>query len=478
MRRAWCIRVGFCLLGLTVARAAGPDGFRAGAARVNITPPLGLPLVGEWDTPPGRYVRHDLFARCLVLEQGGTRVAFVVCDLLGISRALGDEVRRLAEKQTGIPASQILVSATHTHSAASAIGNRFDAKTGLDAYQTFVAGRAADAVACAVYTLRPARIGWATAREPRHVFCRRWFLKPGTMPANPFGSTEDRVKMNPGRCNPHLDRPAGPVDPQIVLLAAQALDGKPIGMLANYSLHYVGGTVKGEISADYYGLYNERMRELLGADGQEPPFVSLMSNGTSGNINNIDFTKPGEKLPPYARMRLVADEVAQTVFDAYQKIAWRDKAELRAVFGEIELKYRSPTDAQREWARAVTAKMAPDAKPKGLSEIYAQRVLACGEAPETGTFPLQAVRVGELGITAIPCEVFSEIGLDLKARSPFKTTCTVSLAHGYFGYLPTPEQHALGGYETWLGTSRLEIDASTRIADRLLALLGRLAAER
>ena len=79
-------------------------------------------------------------------------------------------------------------------------------------------------------------------------------------------------------------------------------------------------------------------------------------------------------------------------------------------------------------------------------------------------------------VATLPAEVFCEIGLELKARSPFKPTFVVSLAHGYTGYLPTVEQHALGGYETWLGTSRLEVEAAPKLVDALLRQLGRLDA--
>ena len=87
----------------------------------------------------------------------------------------------------------------------------------------------------------------------------------------------------------------------------------------------------------------------------------------------------------------------------------------------------------------------------------------------------QTMRIGDLSIAAIPCEVFAEIGLDIKAKSPFKPTFTIELANGYNGYLPTPEQHKLGGYETWRArSSYLEVDASTRIAKAVMELFAGL----
>ena len=98
--------------------------------------------------------------------------------------------------------------------------------------------RIADAVHCAIYNLQPAKIAWGTVDLPGQVFNRRWLMKPGTELFNPFGEP-DHAKMNPGN-TPNLLKPAGPVDPQIAFLALQRMDGKPLGLLANYSLHYVG----------------------------------------------------------------------------------------------------------------------------------------------------------------------------------------------------------------------------------------------
>jgi len=474
------VKTTFLVLGFLLASVAGAAAadagaaFRAGAAKANITPPLGAGLIGGWTTPPAQHVHDDLWARCLVLDNGKTRVAFVVCDLLGIARCVSDEARKLIQAETGLPASHVLVSCTHTHTGPSALGEYLSNNDVPNDYQKFVARRVADGVRCAINNLEPARIGWASASEPRHVFCRRWFLKPGTMPVNPFGSTNDLVKMNPGRAIPNLDKPAGPIDPEIFLLAVQTRAGRPLALFANYSLHYVGGVKGPAVSADYYAFYNDRIQQLLNADRQDPPFVSLMSNGTSGNINNIDFSTPGKTYPPFERMREVADDVARAAHAAYQTIRWRDSVPLGAAFEEIELSFRHPTPEQLERAKGILAKLAPGAKPKTMEEIYAERTVQMNALPERGNFPLQAFRVGEVGIATLPNEVFSEIGLDIKARSPLKPAFAVSLAHAYYGYLPTPEQHKLGGYETWLGTSQFEFDASVKMTDRLLGMLARL----
>jgi len=472
-------RIEMIMLGITLVSATGAcaaDTFRAGASKGNITPELGGEIVGGFKPFPATHVHDDLWVRGLVLDDGKTRVAFAVCDLIGISRDVSDMARRLVQEETGLPAENILVSAVHTHSATSARGNRdiFAANPEMDGYQKFVARRIADTVRCAINNLAPARIGWGTANEPRHVFNRRRYMKPGTVPKTPLGGTNDTVQFNPGYCNPNIVKPAGPTDPEICFFAVQTPEGRPVALFANYSLHYVGGVRGADISADYYGMFNDRIQQLLGADRQDPPFLSIMSNGTSGDINNCDFTKPAEKLPPYEKMRIVANDVAQKVYAAYQTIQWRDRVALGAAFEEIELQLRHPTPEQLAYAKKFLAELTDASKPKPIDLFYAKRVIALNEAPASWKFPLQAFRIGEVGIAAVPVEAFCEIGLEMKRRSPLKPSFVVELAHGCFGYLPTPGQHALGGYETWLGSNRVEIDASTKIVDRLLDMLTRL----
>ena len=95
--------------------------------------------------------------------------------------------------------------------------------------------------------------------------------------------------MNPAPGSPDLVEPAGPIDPQVSIVSVQTPQGRPIALLANYSLHYVGGVGPGHVSADYFGAFADQVQQLLKADRLDPPFVGIMSNGTSGDINNINF---------------------------------------------------------------------------------------------------------------------------------------------------------------------------------------------
>ncbi len=455
------------------ARSAEKKPFQAGVATANITPWLGGGLVGNFGTPPpAKYVHDELHARCFVLDDGNSRVVLVVSDNIYISREVLDEAKRQITEATGIPADRMLMSGTHTHSSVSARWpNPLKPEKEFTEYQRFVAHRIADGVCCAIHNLQPARIAWGTVDVPGQVFCRRWLMKPGTELFNPFGEP-DQAKMNPGN-RPDLLKPAGPVDPQIAFLALQTPEGRPLGLLANYSLHYVGGTGPNHLSADYFAVFADQIQQLLSADRLDPPFVAAMSNGTSGNINNVDYSRPREKRERYEQIRLVADQCAQAVIGQYQSLAWHDWVELDMRQREIELGVRKPTASQLKHAREVLAD--PERKDKFPHERnYAEKAIQQLESPDTVRVILQAVRIGDLGISAIPFEVFSEIGLELKARNPFRPSFTIELANGGYGYLPNPEQHKLGGYETWLGTNKVEVDASTKMVDALLQMFAEM----
>ncbi|MFH1268213.1 MAG: hypothetical protein ABIK89_21040, partial [Planctomycetota bacterium] len=251
-------------------------------------------------------------------------------------------------------------------------------------------------------------------------------------------------------------------------------DGRPLAVLANYSIHYVGGFVRGHISADYFGVFARRIGELLDA---KSTFVGIMSNGTSGNIGaGTDFRKRGSGFPPWARIEELGDALAEEVLRVVQKIEHHPATSIGMHETEIELGIRRPDAKRLEWARGVLAD--PKAKHRhGWTPIYAREALLLAEYPPTVPVKLQGLRVGELMIGAIPCEVFAETGLALKEASPLEHTFIIELANQYHGYLPPPEQHELGGYETWdARSSCLEAEAATKIRAGVLDLFGKAAA--
>ncbi len=447
---------------------------RAGAAREDITPqqfPINMP--GGFSANMAERAHDPLHASALALDDGKTTLAMVVVDNLGVARQASDEAKAIASKRCGIAVEKILVCSTHTHSAPPS--NTVEGPAPAKAYRKLLVEGIAEAIARAHAALRPAAVGAASHPLPEEVFNRRWFLKPGKMPLNPFGQF-DKVKTNPGTSADVLDRPAGPTDPDVTILSVQeATAGKPLALFANYSLHYVGGTPKGMVSADYFGEFARLMPSRVGAG---EGFVAMMSNGASGDINNIPFLVNRPPRQPFEQIRVVARKAADAAEQARAKIAaHRTDARLGMIQREVILRRRRPTAEQVAAARAVLAVKdeAERAKLPRLADAYARGTLSHAEAAETLSVPLQALRISDLAVCAIPFETFAEIGLDLKRRSPFPRTMVIGIANGYNGYLPTPEQHQLGGYETWIGTSKVREDASVVVTNHLLEMLAELA---
>jgi neutral ceramidase len=444
---------------------------RAGASAVDITPqqfPLNMP--GGFSANMAEKAHDPLHARALVLADGRTTLAMVVVDNLGAGPDVLDEAKSIASAQTGIPTEKMLISSTHTHSGSS-LNTRTPAAAAYR--QRFVEG-VAQSIIQAHAELKPASVGAAAHPLPDEVFNRRWFLKPGKMPLNPFGKM-DQVKMNPGTNPDVLDHPAGPTDPDITVISVQDAKRMQMAVFANYSLHYVGGAPSGEVSADYYGEFARLMPSRVRGNGK---LVAMMSNGTSGDINNVPFTVTRPPREPFEQIRIVAQKAADTTWFAMRKIdKHRNDVPLGMLQREVTLKYRRPAenDVKEAWAVLAIKDKAEIEKLPRLAQNYAGSVVSAAQRPEeTITVKIQAIRIGDLAVCAIPFETFVEIGLDLKKRSPFPQTMVIGLANGRHGYLPTPEHHKLGGYETWIGTNVVQEDASVILTEQLLQMLAKL----
>ena len=448
---------------------------KAGAAAADITPkefPMNMP--GGFNANPATTAHDPLNARALVLDDGKTQVVWVVIDNLGVPKKVVAEAKELAAKATGIPVEHMLVSGTHTHSGVNPADEPSASDAKAVAYRQVMLEGISQAIIRAHASLRPAAVGAAARPLTHEVFNRRWYLKPGKMPPNPFGEY-DQVKMNPGTSPDVLDRPAGPTDPDISVLSVVDAKRKPLALFANYSLHYVGGTPAGQVSADYYGEFARLMPSRLGAG---EGFVAAMSNGTSGDINNVPFLVGRPPRAPFEQIRIVAGEAADVAWKAYRDIEKHEKDVVLGVRQRlVTLKYRKPTKEQLLYAQAILAikdKEAIARLPR-LAQDYAARTLSAANRPEeTVDVILQTIRVGDAVLCAVPFETFAETGLELKQKSPFGRTIVIGIANGKHGYLPTPRHHELGGYETWLGTNQVQKDASEIVVRNLVEMMGEM----
>lgn len=451
-----------------IPSSAAGKAFRAGASATDVTP-TNLPVIvnGGFLSQTADKIQDRLHARWLVLDDGRTRVALGVLDTCLIPGEFADAVRARAEQVTGIPAERIMISATHTHSAPSlmrCLGTEADPH-----YTAFALPRIVEGLQRAVENLAPARVGWAVASAPAHTHTRVWIRRPDKMLPDPFGEVSVRANMHPGYQNPDVIGPSGPSDPGLTLLAVQSPEGRPIAVLANYSMHYFGHPA---VSADYYGVFAEKLGPLIGAGAARPAFVGIMSQGTSGDQHWMDYSQPQRAV----KMDAYASELAQIAADAYRTIVFQSWVPLAMREKSLTVATRQPDDRRLAWARDLVTRM-DGRPPKSQPEVYAREQLWLKENP-TRAVTLQALRVGDLGIAIWPCEVFALSGLKIKAQSPLQPTMNIELANGEEGYIPPPELHPLGGYNTWAcRTAGLEANAEPEIVEALLGLLERVSGQ-
>ena len=315
--------------------------------------------------------------------------------------------------------------------------------------------------------LEPARVGCASVVDSEDTNCRVWIRRPDRIGEDPFGEKTIRAMMHPGYQNPDYLGPCGPEDPELSVLSAVREDGSPLAVLANYSMHYFGTA---PVSPDYFGLFSKMVGEELSQSGNGKPCIAMMSNGTSGDQHWMDYSQPRKSVDIETYARRVADRAVE----AFRKTRHVKRVPLAAAETILTIPRRLPDKEREAWARGIVEAMGERAKPANRPEVYAKEQIYLLNEPKRQV-RLQVLQVGDVAIAAIPCEVYAITGLKLKAQGPFAKTINIELANGAEGYIPPPELHPFGGYNTWPArTAGLEPDAEPKIVEALLNLMGRI----
>ncbi|MDF1756231.1 MAG: HEAT repeat domain-containing protein [Verrucomicrobiales bacterium] len=458
----------FALAAVTLSglflRASAPT-FLAGASTVDVSP-VKLPAIRNGGFLQAVWSRNSdpLYARSLVLDDGKKSIVLCVVDSCMLPTDVCDAIKTLVTEQTGIPRDQFLISATHTHSAPSTMAMCLGTSKD-EAYTEFLIPKVAQGITNAWEKRKPARAGWTAVDASEFTNCRRWINRSDKTGTDPFGNRTVRAMMHPGYENPNTTGPAGPIDPELSIFSVVSADTeKPIAAFTNFSMHYYGAG--GGFSADYFGEMAKNIETKLG-DGA----VAIVSQGTSGDLHWMDYSRP--KRTDLNRNQY-AEQLSSLATKAISGIKYRDDISLNMAERRILLKRRTPSPERLAWAAPINQarETRPEAErpPKDRPEVYAQQAEWIANNAETEVV-LQAIRIGDLAIAALPNEVYGITGLKLKAQSPFDATFNIELANGAEGYIPPPEQHALGGYTTWPArTAGLEVEAEPKFVAHLLEL--------
>ncbi len=439
----------------TPEQTAGSE-LRLGTAAVKITPPTGIPMAGYYSRRDSEGVLDDIYAKAAVFDDGKTKAAMVVCDLIGLPRSIALEARRIVEQKTGIPADRVMISVTHTHTAPVVLGgsSRDEAATGGSQLSKDYAKQLpewiAEAVAAADKRRAPASVSYAIGDETKLSFIRRFWMKDGT------------VGWNPGVKNPNIVRPIGTIDPQVNVVYAEtagqgpaapveqmAADGsrpfvktgkQPLLTFVNFALHLdtTGGT---KISADFPATLYRLLAEYKG-----PDMVTMFGNGACGNINHIDVQWAAPQSSPAAAKRL-GTILAADVLKAYANLQPVEDVRLGVRREVVLLPAAEYTAEELQKAREIDARQG--ANTPFLEQVKAYRIL---DVEARGGKPFDVdVQVFSLGRdiawVALPGEVFVELGRSIKAASPFKQTNVVELSNGRSSYIPHRSAFSEGQYE-------------------------------
>ena len=440
---------------------------RAGAAQIAITPPNGIGLAGYYFERGADGTNDDLFAKSLVLNDGNTRIALVTLDLISTTRPMVEAARRQIEKTTGIPGSNVMISATHAHTAPVLAGRGVvedPSGSGSPLSKNYSAGLPAliaESVQRAVEKLQPARLTAALALEPNLSFNRRFHLRDGS------------VGWNSGKGNTNIIRPAGPIDPEVRVLYLDAprekLAAQPLAAYVNFAMHpdTVGGS---KFSGDYPGALARRLAEVKG-----PDLVTLFANGTCGNINhiNVNWPDPQKGTTEAARIGTV---LAAAVFRAWMQAVPVTNTTLRVSTEIVKLPLPELKPGAAERARETVLRLGMKDNKGFMEKVESYKILdVAAREGKPHEVEVQVITLGsEVAWVALPGEIFVELGLAIKQSSPFRQTFITELANGAIGYIPNQPAYLEGNYEVIsarcaAGSGELLVDSAVRQLRRLFA---------
>lgn len=445
------------------ARAAGE--LQVGIATTDITPPIPFRMCGYFSERLSTGIKDPLQAKAIVFQQGADSAAFVFCDLAGVPRDVAGAARAEASAATGIPADHIAVSATHSHTGPlyfSALSDLFSQrnvkKLGKDpcdpaAYSAVLVKQIVAALVKAKMALQPMQLKCGFATEDRLAFNRRFHMKDGS------------VQCNPGHQNPNIVRAVGPIDPQVGIITIQKPNAdKPSAAIVSFAMHLdtVGGT---EYSADYPKFVEDTLRAVYG-----PEFTLLFGTGTCGDINDIDVTKTSRR-PTNEIGRMLGETVTNAIEGSKLKSAEQPSLAVRSTIVEAAL--QSYSESEIDQARK-NLELVGTNELSFIGQVEAFKIMDLQRLQGT-TIPLevQAFRLNkDTAIVTLPAEIFVQIGLAIKAASPFKNTLVIELTNESIDYIPTKNAFVEGSYEVM--NSRIMPGSAEKLAEAATRLLKEL----
>ncbi len=416
--------------------ASHAGALHVGAAYTKITPPTGVPLAGYYHERGSESVHDDLLSRAIVLEKDGAQAAIVSVDLITTRRPMVEKTRELIEQQTGIPGGHVMITASHAHTGPILVTDdphaysRDEPHALALEYARGLPAKIAESVRDAHSRLQPANAFGFTGHEDSITFNRR------------FHMTDGSVGWNPGKMNPRIIKPAGPIDAEVPVVFFEDLAKRPIATYVNYAVHLdnVGGL---RISADLPYTITESLARVLG-----PEHVTLWTPGCCGDLNhiNVHWNRPQKGHENAARMGLI---LAGEVLRNWPNLEPRGEGPLQVRRRIVELPLPTITTDEVRAARETVKTGNDRSRASFMKLVKAHQVLDVHRREGRPiSAEVQVITLGaDLAWVSLPGEVFVQLGLDLKLDSPFKQTIVAELSNGSVGYIPNRRAYPQGNYE-------------------------------
>jgi neutral ceramidase len=438
---------------------------RMGAAEVDITPPVGHRMAGYFDERAATGVHDPLLAKALVFEQGREKFVFVFCDLIGPSLNVSSKARKLAGHQTGIPPRNIMICGTHSHTGPLFDDARRDhfhrkavAEHGHDPmeqihYPDMLVERIVRVIQEADGNLVPANLSAGFGKLHGFSFNRRFHMTNGT------------VQFNPGILNPGIITEAGPIDAAVGVLMARGKNGETLGGITVFACHCdtTSGT---EYSADYPFYLSQALRDAFG-----DRFVSTFGAGTCGDINHINV-RVRDGLKGAAVPGRLGTNLALAVVEALPQLhsIKRPSLAVRSRTLEMPLQEVSPEKVADARGRMDSIK---DRQVAFMDKVRIVKVVDLARMGRSWPMEVQVFRFDrDTAVVCLPGEIFVELGLAIKGKSPFSNTMVISLCNDRVGYVPTLKAFSEGSYE--VVNSRIKPGGGERLVEAALEMLDEL----
>lgn len=423
------------------------EGVQVGAAAIPLEADDSLVIGGGIGPGKANGQEGELRASAVVVRASdGSKACLVACDVLMIERDILDAAAREVAEKTGIPFDHILINATHTHHAPTTC--TIHGYTREEAFTRQVGRKAVEAAVRANERLTPVEFRYRLGEESSVGRNSRLLMSDGSI----FwvGPRDDAL------------RPTGPFDPQLPVLAFIKPGGRPEAVLFNHSTHTIG-TLGGAVrSPSFYGLAAQELEQRRGG-------TFVFFEGASGSTHNLELT---------AREMVIRIEAA--VGDALDRAETRPLPRVVGRRREVALTIRE-FDEEADDAAVVaycTKRMPPDWARKTVNIFREMRKTLSPRRGEERKTWVQAIVVGDVALVGVPGEFFTQLGMEIKRRSPYRDTFVFELANDYVGYIPDARAFDRGGYQVWTGQhSYLAKGSGERIVDEAVGLLGQIKGE-